>query len=84
MESDREMTIPKFVPSKHMQSSSGTIHAISSKTSFEEIQNGKARSATIMSGAERISDRANPNDPHRESVNVGERIVHPRAKSNGE
>ena len=80
MESDREMTIPKFVPSQQMQSSSGTIHAISSKTSFEEIQNDKARSATIISGVERIPDRAHPNDPHRESVNAGERIVHPRAE----
>ena len=80
MESDREMTIPKFVPSQHMQSSSGTIHAISSKTSFEEIQNDKARSATIISGVEIIPDRVHPNDPHRESVNAGERIIHPRTE----
>jgi hypothetical protein len=63
-----------------MQSASGTIQATSGKTSFEEIQNDKARSATIVSGTERIPDRADPNDPHRESVNVGERIVHPRTE----
>ncbi len=80
MESYREMTIPKFASSQQMQSSSGTIHAASSETSFEEIQNDKARSATIMSDVERIPDRAHPNDPHRELVNAGERIVHPRAE----
>lgn len=80
LESAREKTIQRSAQSRQLQTPSESIHSSSFNSSLEDTQNDQYRSATIMSDSERISDRANPNDPHRESVNVGEHIVHPRTE----